>query len=385
MVKTIFFYLDGVGYKFLEEMPFLKNLGEEGTLCRVSVEPLHQMEFSIFASQEQKDLNLWTWYYHNPKSSPYSWTKIIPCFFDNNFFRKIINYSTVLKEYLKGNSHFLPISKIPLRFLRNFDLTSKKSFIDKNPIEIPTFFDILRGRGISYYAYEWPIYSTELKTGLRIVKKDDSCFLEEILKHKEKDFLFAHLTVFDGLLHKFGSENKIIRNYLRKLDRNIEKVCNGLLKEYPDLKIFVVSDHGMVNVREGVDITNSVKNLDIVYFADSTCLRAWGGKKEIEKLRKDLEKFPGKIYTNKNKEKCPISFKRNYSGDLLFIVEPGFEIFPNFFNNSKLIKAMHGYDKTSELDALFVHNYKITNKKKIPTFGICPLVFKSLKIPAPLE
>lgn len=382
MVETIFFYLDGVGYKFLENMKFLKNIGQKGSLSKVSVEPLHQMEFSIFSSQLQKEINYWTWYYYNPKTSLYSWTKIVPAFFDNYLFKKIINYITVLKEYLRGNTHMIPIGDIPLNFLKYFDLTSKKSFIDKNPTSIDTLFDVLRKNGISYYAYEWPISSTEKGTYLDITKKDDSQFLKKILKHKKKKFLFVHLTVFDGILHNRGSQNSKVKKYLIELDKKIEDAYKELLKENPNLNIFAASDHGMVDVHSEINVLNALEKRNVIYFIDSTCLRVWGDKEEIGKIRLSLKKLPGKIYTEENKKQCPIKFKREYSGDLLFVAEKGYEISPNFFN-TRLIKAMHGYDKTKELDALFISNKKSTNKKRISVIDICPIILKMIEIEKP--
>lgn len=383
MVKVVFFYLDAVGYKFLRYMPFLKSIGKNGTECKISVEPLHQMEFSIFSSQNQKNINYWTWYYYNPKKSPYAWTKFIPNFLDNRFTKKIINYITVLKEYYWGNTHFVPAGRIPLSLLKNFDLTSKKSFIDQNPIEIPTLFDVLRKSNLSYYGYEWPIYSDEKNTRMKIMEKDDFNFLKEVIKHKEKDFLFVHLTIFDALLHKEGSKSKKIIDYLRILDKGLRETYERLKKGNENLIVFAVSDHGMVDVKEKIDVSEILKK-ELLFFADSTCLRAWGNKREIQELKKELKNFPGKIYTKENKERCPVNFIREYTGDLLFVADSGYEISPNFFNE-KIVKAMHGYDRTKELDAMLISNVKITNKKRMNNIDICPLILKALKIQTPKE
>lgn len=378
MAKTVFFYLDGIGYKFLKHMPYLNEIAKRGCELSVEVEPLHQMEFSIFSGKKQKEIDYWTWYYFNPKKSPYSWTKILPQSLDKRPIKKIINYLTVLKEYLKGNTHIIPIGDIPLKMLKYFDLTSKKSFIDKNPIEIPTLFDKLRKNKINYYAYEWPLYSTEKKTGLKIIKKKDEYFINQILENKEKDFLFTHLTVFDGLLHKKGSKDKEIITYLKKLDKEIENACKILSKNSKDLNIFIASDHGMIDVKENIDVSKTFKGLNLIYFPDSTCIRAWGEKKEIDELKKRLKKFPGNIYTKENHKKCPITFKREFSGDLLFIAKEGYQIFPNFFDKEGKTKAMHGYDKNKELDSFFISNKKITSKKRINNFEICSLILKKI-------
>ena len=132
------------------------------------------------------------------------------------------------------------------------------------------------------------------------------------------------------------------------------------------------------------NIVKELKGLDLVYFPDSTCLRAWGNEKDVDILQKRLRKYPGKIYTKKNKEGCPISFKREYSGDLLFIANPGTIIFPDFFNSFPP-KAMHGYDKTNKLYALFICNKKLIKREKISNIDICPVILKELKINKPVS
>ena len=385
MAKYVFFYLDAVGEKFLKYMPYLSNMGNKGCKSNVEVEPLHQMEFAIFNSQKQKHINHWTWYYFNPHKSLYKWTKYLPKFCDNIRIKKMINYINVLKEYLKGNSHFVPIGDIPLEKLKCFDLTSKKSFIDKNPIkEIPSFFDILRKNNISYYAYEWPVYSNENKTGMKIIKKDDYCFLNQILKHLDKDFLFVHLTVFDALLHEKGSKDKNIKQYLINLDKHIKKTCEILIKENKDITIIACSDHSMVDVTKKINISDLFDNINVVYFTDSTCIRVWAKNKEdVDKIKSRLKSKNGKIYTKDNADKCPVRFKREYSGDLLFVANPGYQICPNFFNGYEMIKAMHGYDKTKQLDAFFISNKKMTKRKRISVIDICPAVLKYMNVKIP--
>ncbi|MBD3252187.1 hypothetical protein GF386_00455 [Candidatus Pacearchaeota archaeon] len=382
MTKTIFFYLDAVGYKFIRDMPFINHLGKQGSLTKAEVEPLHQMEFCIFTSQPQKNLNYWTWYYLDSKNSPYKWVKYLPKIFETPLLKKTINHVTVFKEYLKGNTHMTPIGNIPLSILKKLSLTSKKSFIDKYPVEVPTLFDVLRKEGVGYYCYEWPIYSDEKKTGLKVIKKKDENFLKEVLKNKEKEFLFVHLTVFDAILHRKGSKNKAIKRYLKKLDNLIEKFCKSLLNEDKDLNIVIASDHGMVDIKEKINVDNLFEDLDLDYLLESTIIRAWGNKDYLKILKSRLKGKKGKIYTYKNKESCPVKFDRKYTGDLIFIANPGYEIFPDFFNK-KGAKAMHGYDQTEKLDAFFICNKKIINKKRISVIDICPIILKLLNIEKP--
>ena len=66
----------------------------------------------------------------------------------------------------------------------------------------------------------------------------------------------------------------------------------------------------------------------------------------------------GKILTQRDRIHYQIP-EREY-GDLIFLIEPKYLIYPNFYQKSKPFKAMHGYapDK-ADLDGFLITNKKI--------------------------
>ncbi|MEN9625969.1 MAG: hypothetical protein RL557_297, partial [archaeon] len=79
--------------------------------------------------------------------------------------------------------------------------------------------------------------------------------------------------------------------------------------------------------------------------------RYWGGKEELNEVRKKLPLKCGKI----------ISWDEKY-GQLIFLADTGILIFPNFWNK-KPVKAMHGYDgKHPDMKAFYL--LKKEGKKK---------------------
>ena len=105
-------------------------------------------------------------------------------------------------------------------------------------------------------------------------------------------------------------------------------------------------------------------------------------EKDIVEIGSLFESLAGKLYTKNNKSECPINFNPKYSGDLFFIANEGYQVYPNFFDVGE-VKAMHGYDKTKELDALLVSNKKITRRNRINNIDICPLILKMMGLKKP--
>ena len=144
-------------------------------------------------------------------------------------------------------------------------------------------------------------------------------FNTEVRSWKRKDVDFIFLYKLDNIAHKHGTFSKQVIKYLKKTDERLKKMDFDIL----------FSDHGMMDVKKTIKLPESK-----ICFMDSTIARYWGDEKELKEIKNKLPMKQGKI----------INWDDKKYGQLIFQVNPGLLISPNYWQGDKKIKAMHGYD-----------------------------------------
>ena len=143
---------------------------------------------------------------------------------------------------------------------------------------------------------------------LKELYKFESAVKREFTQDADCDYI--HIGELDGIAHKYGTKANETINCIKRIDNKLSKM---------DFDV-VMSDHGMVDVKEVISV-HVTRNC----FIDSVMARYWG---ECPKLPKNKGKL---IKTDKK------------WGDYVFLVKPGILISPNFWSKNP-VKAMHGYE-----------------------------------------
>ena len=84
----------------------------------------------------------------------------------------------------------------------------------------------------------------------------------------------------DGLGHRYGIDQEPYLEHLSRLDHWLADLSERFLEHHSGGHVFVISDHGMVNVSQGVylDIKEQIGRTSsdtYVYFSDANLLRVW--------------------------------------------------------------------------------------------------------------
>ena len=175
----------------------------------------------------------------------------------------------------------------------------------------------------------------------------------------------------DRIGHKFGPNSNEINELILDIDNSI-KILNNKLEQKYDFDFILFGDHGMVQVNKTLDIQSNLNQLsskpgkDYNYFLDSTFARFWfnntHAKNEICNLLKTLN--GGFIIDQKIKDYYSINYNHNKFGDIIYWMDNGNIISPNFFQGSQSIEGMHGYpDNVRDNNSFFLH-YNSTSKKQ---------------------
>ncbi len=251
-------------------------------------------------------------------------------------------------RWLQGGSYFTRIRQIPLNKIHNFATSMMKDWSEKNVLCVPTIFDIFRERRISFEYFDWPIHASNRRRKLDIfTRNNDASKVKRFLKCVDRaDVFWLRLWDLDTIAHRYGTNSREINEKIRELDNHCRQIIESVSDKYP-INFLFWSDHGMVDVEETIDISQLVSDLDLLMFLDSSLARFWVDEEYKKKeLIRRLNGLNGKVLSEEDMERYHIRFQHNRYGDIIFLANPGVLIFPNYYQKSDPVKAMHGYVPT---------------------------------------
>jgi predicted AlkP superfamily pyrophosphatase or phosphodiesterase len=395
-MKTFILFLDAFSSSdFNEEnCPFLYKLAKEGAYGSTEIIPsCYHTEYSMFSGCLPTQHNVWTWFYRKEKSS-FSRIKYIKFIADRldkmqqtrNINRRIMDIYLTLWRMIEGKTRFLRTNRIPINFLPFFEIAVDKSYVDHNPLPVPTLFDVFRKEGIKYSAMDYPVISNNKRTFFYLGKKDFKQLMKMEKLLKKNSVVYAHIWDLDAIEHKYGLHSKEALEHIKKLDEKIKEIVSSYNGE---LRVIIFSDHGGCNVKKTKNILPIIKDYADKYFIGSTNAQVWlkdlSKKEELEKKLKEEDYL---IYDEKNIEKeLSIPYYRDYVGDFMIAVKPGEQLYPDFFRDTDKVESMHGYTKkTPEINGIFIANgfdSKTKNIKGMKLYDIMPTILGAMKIKIP--
>ena len=333
------------------EMPFLHQLSSDKNnyYCNKLIPGFSFCERTeIFSGIEHKDSNFFTAIGKDDKNSPFRNFSIVLYILHcvelilakvsiklRNIFRKIINKIFIFLGFK------LQCYNIPLKDLRKYRLT--EDFIDIRNVKFQNnIFLNIKKRKLSL------LYDETFTSLVPTKNYSDIERLNCSLDNLDKDIHFIYIGIADQMGHEYGPESKIFNNELQKLDSilksYIEKINNNQKNT-----IILNGDHGMRSVSFNFNARKHILKLfnqrgykedeDFDFFIDSTIFRIWNLKNaNFSFIESDPLLLEHGIFYNEIKSN---EFKNLY-GDLIWVINHGGLIFPNFFQQYP-VKGMHGY------------------------------------------
>ena len=130
---------------------------------------------------------------------------------------------------------------------------------------------------------------------------------------------------------------------------------------------------------------------DYLVFLDSTMARFWFFSESARRLIIELLSHigGGHVLTQEEKDRYHLNYPHNKFGDLIFLVDPGVLIFPNFYQNRHPVKGMHGYaPETPEQQSLLLIssprvNTPVEITQPIDMRRVFPTILDLLDLPVP--
>jgi predicted AlkP superfamily pyrophosphatase or phosphodiesterase len=207
-------------------------------------------------------------------------------------------------------------------------------------------------------------------------------------------FISLYFSDVDSAGHVYSPESKEVVAAIMDIDRQLGRINDYVKTEGLDVQFIVVSDHGMVDVSETVDLTpartlkkfaTTGRGAMTAFYSDNAA--------DIEQAYQEIKAIPGRYKMYRGSETPPAwqLNDRHRRGDLIVVGEPGVYIgFRADFepiNVGTSNKSTHGWDstRTRELDGVFIaHGSRIKSGMKISRIDnihIYPFVMNLLDLP----
>lgn len=381
MTATVMILIDAFSTAYLNEeiMPYIYNIGKEGLLT--SLKPLFAfkgIETTLFTGKWPNEHNVFT-----EMQLRSTYTPILDILFES-FIRlidlsnhdKLMKLSRIAGECIfRGTRSRLTPNIIPPKMLKYFTASQHKPIYDINLANIPTLFDRLRYNNIKFKFIEPSIINGDEST-IKKVKR-------ELEQDKKIGFWYIKFSGFDREGHLYGPEPSMFREKITTTEHYVENVIN-MFGGIDNINLLLVTDHGMSRVNGYIDFLMKLKKIsdlslyrDYIVFLDSTLARFWFFNDNAkDKITDYLNTFEfGHVVSYKEKNTLKIPHDRAQTGDIMFIVDEGYVIYPDFWSGIRKPKGMHGYaySNSKESSPIF-----IANKNICRYYGSTPIYFTDI-------
>ena len=352
-MRLAIFFLDAIRFRDIgdETTPFLARLCEEGMGGPLDTLLAYEgLAATIFTGTYPSRHGIWTRYFANPTRSPFKWVgPLAPLseMMNRLGFRapdKLLRYGIMrLSNAFAGISYFPGIDSVPLKQLSQMDVSLRHNLFEPGCFgDLPSLFDMLRERNLAFRFFDHGLLDSDLSVIQKALAEDLSSIVTVV-----------RLIDLDTISHRYGLESEERASCLKRTDRLVEKTILEWRKKIPRLAVLCFADHGMIPVDRYVDFRRIFQEAGIVpfrdfgMFLDSTMARFWGEDEITRKIQDVLSRMDcGRVLSQTDIQRFHLPQSRSW-GSLIFLLKPGWAIYPSFFDGEEHVKAMHGYDPTT--------------------------------------
>ena len=333
MNDVLIVFVDSLPFHVLSRIPFLNSAPEVWSInpgFGYSV----NIHAELFAGLLPDDVGYFGEWAYDPEKSPgWKLRKVLPLL-DTIFHPYILNRGLqhlLIQNYRPGRI----LINIPLRHLDKFALTGDHILDNPHTYPHPSLF--------SKYPQLKVLPLTRLQKGTR----DRVLYQAALNTMEEEGALLIPLPDLDGFGHAYGISGEPYLAHLDFLNTAIANLVDKYQALHPKGHVFIISDHGMTNVTEGIEFRieaaiGHASSQSYVYFTDANLLRVWVFDKQLkDSIRSYLVQLKeGKLVTEEERRTYGITSPR--FGDFIFVLHEGGAFEPSTFARRKP-KGMHGY------------------------------------------
>lgn len=352
---TLIVFVDALAFDYLEKRPFLPGFWNAELPLETLIGYSSSIVPSIWSGLYPDQMNSWNEFFYGPRL-PYRLPRLLdlaPHPYLRGFLRRVLfRYGPRLGWY----SESLP--GIPASVEHLFSRKEVRYWqLPPVPLGEAGLNTRLDRAGIPYHFW---FNSHGFKAANALTDLESAMTNSEVL-------IYGTATI-DGDGHIFGPNPQRFDADLAE----IEKFILGgtkLLSQHGEPNVVVISDHGMTEVTERINLIEVLKpwelGRDYVVFLDSTMARFWDvGLIPLDQIVTRLEQTDlGRFLTHSDQMRYGLNFNDNRYGDVILLLNPGYLFSPSFMEMpyvpfvSTEVQGMHGYapDESSTRGVFLYH------------------------------
>ena len=240
----------------------------------------------------------------------------------------------------RGVRGYFSLYDVPRELLEEFDLAERDDVFSPGGLPGGSFWDEVERSGIRWRAWSW-----------RTPEPEALAAAERALAEGPEDFVFCYTADLDAVLHREGSGGAGVRERLARYDVWLRAAAAAAAARGEELRLVLLSDHGMVDVQRSVDVMGVLAGLssrwprDYLPFLDSTFARFWWRSDDARReVRIALGGLGAGHWLGEDElERAGVRFPAHEYGDDVFLLDAGVLMVPSFMGSAPLA-GMHGYD-----------------------------------------
>ena len=258
----------------------------------------------------------------------------------------------------RGVHGYFQLYEVPRPLLERFDLPERGDIFAPGGLPADSLWDSIARRGLPWARWDW-----------RTTESRAMADLERRLADGHERLLVLYTADLDALLHREGSRGTGVRERLARYSAWLDRLAALAAGRGDTLWLYLVSDHGMVDVTRHADVMARLAPLatrmprDYLAFFDSTMARFWWSEAASrEPVRRSLEGLPGRWLDRETLDRLGCRFADSGYGEDVFLLDPGVLLLPSFMGSAP-VAAMHGYDPSHpDMAALLYSNRPVPER-----------------------
>jgi hypothetical protein len=342
MRLNLFFLIDALGWEVASRERFLEGFAE----VRVPVAPVLGYSCacipSLLTGKRPREHGRWAMYRRDPERSPFCryrwWLRAARWSGRDGFIRRR------MKREMDGSGRYngyWQLYSLPLRHLVQFDPVETEDLFAPGGVPgHPTILDRLSERAAPWRVWSW-----------RTPERENFRELASVLEEGAHAGLFLYAPDLDALMHAEGTRSRAVSERVAWYDATIRNLTARARGLYDDVRVVVMSDHGMADTVAAHDLWAPLRGLglaeprELLYFLDSTMARFWFGSERARRAVEELlaEQSYGRVLSAEDERGFGVDFASREYGELTFLLEAGHLLVPSYMG-SHAPAGMHGFD-----------------------------------------
>jgi len=215
----------------------------------------------------------------------------------------------------RGVRGYFNLYDVPRGLLAEFDLAERDDIFSPHGLPLHSLWDTLEQSGVAWEGRNWRTPETENIAWL------ERRAAERGSRGPRPELLFFYTADLDARLHAEGSRGAGVRAALGRYDALIKRLASDARAAGEEPWIYVVSDHGMVDVTATEDVMGRLERLEVLWprdyiaFFDSTLARFWWKTPGAhDRVRAALEGARGRWLGEAELERESVAFEDHVYG-----------------------------------------------------------------------